>query len=99
VLWTRLSRVIEDVANCCIKVNQPHTLLISGIHVGEGFTDEKGCYHANRVSGRSDERESGDLGFVDGEKLDEKPSFTFWTTLAKALEAQTKVAAKSGCSR
>ena len=27
--------------------------------------------------------------------LDEKPSFTFWTTLAKALETQTKEAAKS----
>jgi hypothetical protein len=27
--------------------------------------------------------------------LDEKPSFTFWTTLAKALETQTKDVAKS----
>jgi hypothetical protein len=27
--------------------------------------------------------------------LDEKPSFTFWTTLAKALETQTKEVAKS----
>lgn len=27
--------------------------------------------------------------------LDEKPSFTFWTTLAKAFETQTKQAAQS----
>jgi len=27
--------------------------------------------------------------------LDEKPSFTFWTTLAKAFESQTKLAAQS----
>jgi hypothetical protein len=27
--------------------------------------------------------------------LDEKPSFTFWTTLAKAFETQSKEAARS----
>jgi len=32
---------------------------------------------------------------ADLQRLDEKPSFTFWTTLAHAFETQTKEAARS----
>jgi hypothetical protein len=35
------------------------------------------------------------LGSADRQRLDEKPSFTFWTTLAHAFETQTKEAARS----
>lgn len=71
-LWTRLERVIEDVANCCIKV----------------YTLEK-VLRIKRDAITQTE-------FLDEvmKKLDEKPSFTFWTTLAKAFEAQCKDAAK-----
>ncbi|WVQ85258.1 hypothetical protein IAT38_007423 [Cryptococcus sp. DSM 104549] len=73
VLWKRLERVIEDVANCCIKV----------------YTLEKVL--------RVKKDAVTQVEFLDEvmKKLDEKPSFTFWTTLAKAFEAQTKEAARS----
>ncbi|KAK8865981.1 hypothetical protein IAR55_001131 [Kwoniella newhampshirensis] len=73
VLWARLERVIEDIANCCIKV----------------YTLEK-VLKVKRDAVTQTE-------FLDEvmKTLDEKPSFTFWTTLAKAFEAQTKEAARS----
>ncbi|ADV21425.1 hypothetical protein I305_06443 [Cryptococcus gattii E566] len=69
----RLERVMDDVANCCIKV----------------YTLEK----VLRVK-----RDTlTQVEFFDEvmKRLDEKPSFTYWTTLAKAFETQTKEAAKS----
>ncbi|CAD6576183.1 MAG: hypothetical protein TREMPRED_001604 [Tremellales sp. Tagirdzhanova-0007] len=73
VLWTRLERVMEDVANCCIKV----------------YTLEKVLKMKKDAVTQ--------VEFLDEvmKTLDEKPSFTFWTTLAKAFEAQTKEAARS----
>ena len=90
VLWLRLGRVIEDVANCCIKVYTLEKVLrvkrdaVTQIE----FLEEvmKVCPHTL------------DLGCdADDQTLDEKPSFTFWTTLAKAFESQTKLAAQ--CKR
>jgi hypothetical protein len=71
-LWKRLDRVIEDVANCCIKV----------------YTLEK-VLKIKRDSVTQ-------VDFLDEvmKTLDEKPSFTFWTTLVKAFETQTKDAMK-----
>ncbi|WWD17827.1 hypothetical protein CI109_102270 [Kwoniella shandongensis] len=73
VLWSRLERVVEDIANCCIKV----------------YTLEK-VLKVKRDAVTQVE-------FLDEvmKTLDEKPSFTFWTTLAKAFEAQTREAARS----
>ncbi|KAK4685489.1 conserved oligomeric Golgi complex subunit 5, partial [Tremellales sp. Uapishka_1] len=73
VLWSRLERVIEDVANCCIKV----------------YTLEKVL--------RVKKDAVTQVEFLDEvmKTLDEKPSFTFWTTLATAFETQTKEAARS----
>lgn len=74
VLWQRLDKVIDDVANCCIKV----------------YTLEK-VLRVKRDAVTQVE-------FLDEvmKKLDEKPSFTFWTTLAKAFEQQTSEAARAG---
>ncbi|KAL7424738.1 hypothetical protein Q5752_000422 [Cryptotrichosporon argae] len=68
VLWTRLERVIDDIANCCIKV----------------YTLEK----VLRVKRDG----ASQVEFLEEvmKTLDEKPSFTFWTTLAKGFEAQSK---------
>ncbi|AFR97956.2 hypothetical protein C343_06110 [Cryptococcus neoformans C23] len=73
VLWKRLERVIDDVANCCIKV----------------YTLEKVL--------RIKRDTLTQVEFFDEvmKRLDEKPSFTYWTTLAKAFETQTKEAAKT----
>ncbi|WVO19992.1 uncharacterized protein IAS62_001282 [Cryptococcus decagattii] len=72
VLWKRLERVMDDVANCCIKV----------------YTLEKVL--------RIKRDTLTQVEFFDEvmKRLDEKPSFTYWTTLAKAFETQTKEAAK-----
>jgi len=72
ILWTRLERVIEDVANCCIKV----------------YTLEKVLKMKRDAVTQ--------VEFLEEvmKTLDEKPSFTFWTTLAKAFEAHTKEAAR-----
>nr|KIR87103.1 hypothetical protein I308_02795 [Cryptococcus tetragattii IND107] len=69
----RLERVMDDVANCCIKV----------------YTLEKVL--------RIKRDTLTQVEFFDEvmKRLDEKPSFTYWTTLAKAFETQTKEAAKS----
>nr|ODN79109.1 hypothetical protein L203_06087 [Cryptococcus depauperatus CBS 7841] len=73
ILWKRLEAVIDDVANCCIKV----------------YTLEK-VLRAKKDSVTQTE-------FMDEvmKKLDEKPSFTFWTTLAKTFEAQSKEVTKT----
>ncbi|WVR05941.1 hypothetical protein IAU60_002967 [Kwoniella sp. DSM 27419] len=73
VLWSRLEKVIEDVANCCIKV----------------YTLEKVLKMKRDAVTQ--------VEFLDEvmKSLDEKPSFTFWTTLAKAFEAQSKEAIRS----
>lgn len=56
-------------------------------------------YTLEKVLKLKRDAESG-IEFLDVvmKTLDEKPSFTFWTTLAKALETQTKEAAKSKLS-
>ncbi|OCF41801.1 hypothetical protein I317_04407 [Kwoniella heveanensis CBS 569] len=71
-LWSRLERVIEDVANCCIKV----------------YTLEKVLKMKRDAVTQ--------VEFLDEvmKTLDEKPSFAFWTTLAKAFEAQSKEAVR-----
>ncbi|KAI9635240.1 Golgi transport complex subunit 5-domain-containing protein [Dioszegia hungarica] len=66
-------RVIEDVANCCIKV----------------YTLEK------VLKLKKDAETHVEFLEVVMKTLDERPSFTFWTTLAKALETQTKDVAKT----
>ncbi|TYJ51902.1 hypothetical protein B9479_007503 [Cryptococcus floricola] len=73
VLWKRLERVIEDVANCCVKV----------------YTLEK-ILKVKRDTVTQVE-------FLDEvmKRLEEKPSFTFWTTLAKAFETQSKESSRS----
>ncbi|RXK42491.1 hypothetical protein M231_00045 [Tremella mesenterica] len=73
VLWARLEKVIEDIANCCIKV----------------YTLEKVL--------RMKRDPNTQVDFLEEvmTTLDDKPSFMFWTTLAKAFEAQTKEVAKS----
>lgn len=73
VLWARLERVVEDVANCCIKVYTLEKVLKAK---RDAVTQVEFLEEVMRT-------------------LDEKPSFTFWTTLAKAFEAQTKEAAKT----
>ncbi|WWC66324.1 uncharacterized protein I206_100225 [Kwoniella pini CBS 10737] len=72
-LWSRLEKVIEDVANCCVKV-----------------------YTLEKVLKMKKDPVSG-VEFLDEvmKTLDEKPSFTFWTTLAKAFEGQSKDAIRS----
>ncbi|KAL1410659.1 hypothetical protein Q8F55_004678 [Vanrija albida] len=74
VLWARLDKVIDDVANCCIKVYTLEKVLRVK---RDGVTQ---------------------VEFLDEvmKALDEKPSFTFWTTLAKAFEQQTTDAARAG---
>ncbi|EIW72791.1 hypothetical protein TREMEDRAFT_25851, partial [Tremella mesenterica DSM 1558] len=66
-------KVIEDIANCCIKV----------------YTLEKVL--------RMKRDPNTQVDFLEEvmTTLDDKPSFMFWTTLAKAFEAQTKEVAKS----
>ncbi|WWC86312.1 uncharacterized protein L201_001185 [Kwoniella dendrophila CBS 6074] len=72
-LWSRLEKVMEDVANCCIKV-----------------------YTLEKVLKMKKDAMTG-IEFLDEvmKTLDEKPSFTFWTTLAKAFEGQSKEAIRS----
>ncbi|WWC58668.1 uncharacterized protein I303_101212 [Kwoniella dejecticola CBS 10117] len=72
-LWSRLEKVIEDVANCCVKV-----------------------YTLEKVLKLKKDPVSG-VEFLDEvmKTLDEKPSFAFWTTLAKAFEGQSKEAIRS----
>lgn len=76
MLWNRLERVVEEVANCCIKV----------------YTLEK-VLRVKRDAVTNTE-------FLEEvmQKLDEKPSFTFWTTLATAFEQQCKDAARGESS-
>ncbi|OCF73876.1 hypothetical protein I204_05721 [Kwoniella mangroviensis CBS 8886] len=72
-LWSRLEKVVEDVANCCIKV-----------------------YTLEKVLKLKKDAVTG-VEFLDEvmKTLDEKPSFAFWTTLAKAFESQSKDAIRS----
>lgn len=84
VLWNRLERLVEEVANCCIKVYTLEKVLrIKRDAVTNAeFLEEvmQVSFHMLRSS---------------LQKLDEKPSFTFWTTLATAFEGQCKDAARS----
>jgi hypothetical protein len=76
--------VIEDIANCCIKVRlAPATPADVEVYTLEKVLRVK----RDAVS---------HVEFLEEvmKTLDEKPSFTFWTTLAKAFETQTRLAAQ-----
>lgn len=85
VLWTRLEKVMDDVANCCIKVSFSAEVseLTCQVYTLEKVLKVK----RDNVTQRS---------FLDEVlmRLDETPSFTFWTTLAPAFEKQAKDAQK-----
>lgn len=84
VLWTRLEKVMDDVANCCIKVSFCCAVeLTKQVYTLEKVLKVK----RDNVTQRS---------FLDEVlmRLDETPSFTFWTTLARAFEKQAKDAQK-----
>ncbi|CDZ96191.1 Predicted Golgi transport complex 1 protein [Phaffia rhodozyma] len=72
-LWARMSNLIEDMVECCIKV-----------------------YILEKVLKVKKDPASG-VAFLDEamKVLDNKPSYTFWTTLARTLETQSKEAARS----
>lgn len=82
--------------------NRGHfAMLHQSIYAGEGFETEKGCGNAGGLPYGSDEGMSTrmEMALVDaltpcGQLLEEKPSFTFWTTLATCFDTQARAAAK-----
>jgi len=72
------------VANCCIKVRFQSLLKLTR----QVYTLEK------VLKIKRDSVTQVDFLEEVMKTLDEKPSFTFWTTLAKAFETQAKEATK-----
>lgn len=56
VLWNRLEKVMDDVANCCIKVScillGKHRADVPGVHAGEGTQGEAGQHDAAELPRR-----------------------------------------------
>ncbi|THH05820.1 hypothetical protein EW145_g4520 [Phellinidium pouzarii] len=71
-LWTRLDNLIEELADCCIKVYTLEKVLLLK---KDTVTQTKFMDEAMKI-------------------LENKPSSTFWTVLARALEKQCKDAAR-----
>lgn len=73
-------------------------LLYQSVHSGEGTESKARSSYASGVPGRGPEGElmfdRRDLSLIRNQRVEEKPSFTFWTTLAKSFETQTKEAAR-----
>jgi hypothetical protein len=90
VLWRRLDVLLEDIAQCCIKVYTLEKVL----RMKKAVSPNAG-FMAGGVGGVGegsvlDEVKEG--SFLDEclETMEEKPTFTFWTTLATSLDTQTR---------
>lgn len=94
-LWARLEGLIEDMAGCCIKVyvlervlklkKDPvtqNTFLDDTLSVSLLSREHVGCPKQS-------------TNFIFNKVLDNKPTFTFWTTLSQSFETQAKEAAKA----
>jgi len=87
VLWRRLDILLEDIAQCCIKVYTLEKVLRlkKVVNPNAGFMGT-GMPEQSVL----DEVKEG--SFLDEclETMEEKPTFTFWTTLATSLDTQTR---------
>lgn len=93
VLWRRLDVLLEDIAQCCIKVYTLEKVLRMKkvVNPNTGFGLSAGGTGVGEASASVlDEVKEG--SFLDEclETMEEKPTFTFWTTLATSLDTQTR---------
>lgn len=91
VLWRRLDILLEDIAQCCIKVYTLEKVLKMKkvANPNASVTGGGSSNTAGEVSVLEDIKEGS---FLDEclEIMEEKPTFTFWTTLATSLDTQTR---------
>ena len=88
----------SHVGETCTGHGGRRERLHQSLHPGKGAQVEEGSDNECRVPDRGHEggRDKGFIGANIVQSLDERPSFTFWTTLAQAFESQTKEAARCG---
>lgn len=93
VLWRRLDVLLEDIAQCCIKVYTLEKVLrlkkVVNPNAGFGMLSGAGTGAVGETSVLEEVKEGS---FLDEclETMEEKPTFTFWTTLATSLDTQTR---------
>ena len=85
--------LLEDIAQCCIKVYTLEKVLkmkkVANPNSNSGVGSSGPGNAAGEVSVLEDIKEGS---FLDEclEIMEEKPTFTFWTTLATSLDTQTR---------
>ena len=85
--------LLEDIAQCCIKVYTLEKVLkmkkVANPNSNSGVVSSGSGNAAGEVSVLEDIKEGS---FLDEclEIMEEKPTFTFWTTLATSLDTQTR---------
>lgn len=94
-LWARLEGLIEDMAGCCIKVYVLERVLKLKKDPVNQNTFLEDALSVSLVPRGIHLPELSNLTVSSYQVLDNKPTFTFWTTLSQSFESQAKEAARA----